>query len=175
MFAALTLAACGGGSDGSSLLTAGQQSALSDFDAAAPTDPGAIPSADTFDYVGTAAFGPNNSLSSLLNNPTLVSDVVLTVDFDTDTMGGTFSSFQSATAAPVTGTLTLSDGSVSDAAVAANIAGDLTIGGELTNISGVMVGQFTGAAAEGLGGAVAANQTNGSGTSDIFGIFGASR
>ena len=174
----VTLSACGGGTasgGGGSLLTAQQQNTLESFDLATPTDPAAMPDTGAPVYVGVAAFGPSDDLSALVTNPTLVSDVTLTADFAADTIGGSFQSFRSAAAGPVPGTLTLSGGTITDNAAAANVVGDVTINGDIIDISGILVGQFTGAAAENFGGAIAATQTGASGSSDLFGVFGASQ
>ncbi len=134
-----------------------------------------MPNSGTASYSGVAAFGSANEIDALLNSPAMVSEVSFEANFGTGEIDGTFDAFQGASGESISGSLTLSQGTIANAAMSAQIDGTLSIQGSSNAISGIAVGQFTGATADGIGGALAGTQTSASNTSDLFGIFGATR
>lgn len=110
-------------------------------------------------YTGVASYKSDVSIPDdigfpdyenlIVNEPEIVSQVRLTANFAGQTVGGTFSNFQSAELGPLDGTLTISNATITDNFFEGDVSGQIGRPGNLSAIGdGTTEGLFLGGSAE---------------------------
>lgn len=128
--------------------------------------------AGTATYNGYGGFiAGAGKIEDVTTDAELVSRLTLQADFGNDTIGGSFHTFRSRDGSPVTGSVQIQNGVISDNAITSNVAGALNIDGVPTFILGDLEGFFLGIDGQGVSGLT----TGTAGTDDFSGIFVAER
>lgn len=138
-----------------------------------PTDPSTLPTTGVANYSGVAQFGLSDNLDALMDNPEFLSEADFLVDFDNAALSGQFHSFEDASNSEIAGTMSISDGLITEETFVATASGDVAFAGVDRNIGGLILGEIVGTDAGLLGGAFVGKMESGTNNQDLFGIFSA--
>ena len=180
--AAMALTACGGGSSSSSNNSVDDLSEsgieLIERLALLPeTDTLDMPVSGTARYDGYAAYSSSTSDPvRIVSDPDTLSEVQLTANFGSSTISGSATNFQSYEGVDIDGALAITNGTIVDATLTADIGGTLTEDGVNVSYDGEIQGGFLGEDAEAIAGTGYADASVlGTFVGTGYAVFGAER
>lgn len=131
-----------------------------------------MPKTGAATYSGIAAFSTKSIDSgSTTRNPDLVSSVNLNANFNTNKISGTFTDFVSSQNANLTGTASLTNGTVSGNQFSGGFSGSLSGPNGNQNLSGNLLGGFFGDSATAANGEIFGTLTNPAQAVPLYGII----
>ncbi|MBM1221734.1 hypothetical protein JQU17_15425 [Ponticoccus sp. SC2-23] len=135
-----------------------------------PTEVDDIPGSGSVAYEGVAGFAYDEAPGGNAANYEIMADVSLEADFDDGDVIGTFDNFNTVDDVQLDGSLTVTEGEISDQVVTGNAIGDFVDGDDAVIWNLDIVGEFYGDEGEYIYGL--ANGTADNGGSEVTDVFG---
>ena len=140
-----------------------------------------VPVSGTATYSGAAAYKADSSIppdldypdyqNAILTNPEFVSEMKLTANFESSSIGGVFSNFHSAAAGPLDGGLRISNGTIDGNGFSGDISGNVGVPGAVRPAIGITYGGFVGDGAEYVFGDVEVDSLAIESGERVYGVF----